>query len=268
MSDRVSVSIEQHVAHVRMTRPTSMNALDNGMFDGLVAAGQQLMQSREVRCVVLSGEGRAFCAGIDKDMVGRLGSNDKTVPGVARGLVPRTHGIANREQYAALVWHDLPVPVIAAVHGFAFGGGLQIALGADMRYIDPAAKLSVMEIKWGLVPDMGGTLLMRPLVRDDVLRELTYTGRIFLGTEAAALGIATRVCENPVQAALATARQIAASSPTAVRAAKRLFNELPYRDAAAALLAESQEQEDIMRHPHHAQAVAANLQQRAPDFKD
>jgi enoyl-CoA hydratase/carnithine racemase len=267
-SGRVSIAIDQGVAHVRLTRAASMNALDNPMFDALVAAGQELAEVAGLRCVVLSGEGRAFCAGIDKDMVGRLAGGDTTVPGVARGLVPRTHGRANREQHAVLLWRDLPVPVIAAVHGFAFGGGLQLMLGADMRYIDPAAQLSIMEIKWGLVPDMGGTLLMRTLVREDVARELTYTGRIFSGMEAAAVGFATRACEDPVRVALDTARQIAGNSPTAVRAAKRLFNESHTRDAPAALLAESREQEELMRHPHHTEAVAANLQRRAPVFED
>ncbi len=164
-----------------------MNALDNAMFEALVAAGERLKTEKGVRAVVLSGEGRAFCAGLDMGNFGRMaeGSGGGR-PGLTLGREPwRAHPRpANRAQYACWVWREVPVPVIAAVHGVAFGGGFQVALGADMRYVAPDARLAVMEIKWGLVPDMAGTQLMRHLAREDIVRELTYTGRIFSGEEA------------------------------------------------------------------------------------
>ena len=135
-----------------------------------------------LRCVVLSGEGKAFCAGLDMGSFAAMKAEGDAVPGV-RDLTKRTHGIANRPQQCAWLWRELPVPVIAAVHGVAFGGGFQIMLGADIRYATADARFSVMEIKWGLVPDLAGTQLMRHLAREDVVRELTYTGRIFNGTE-------------------------------------------------------------------------------------
>jgi enoyl-CoA hydratase/carnithine racemase len=265
VNDRVHVEIDGGIAHVRLVRAERMNALDDSMFDALVAAGEQLKGSRGVRCVVFSGSGRAFCAGLDKSIITKAGT---THTPLGHALSPRTHGIANREQYAALVWRELPMPVIAAVHGAAFGGGLQLALGADLRFVAPDAQLSVMEIKWGLVPDMGGTLLMRALLREDVARDLIYTGRIFSGEEAFALGLATRVCPDPLAEAFRTAREIAQKSPDAVRAAKRLLNGLPARTAEQALLAESEEQDALIAGWNHVQAVRANLAQRPPQFTD
>jgi enoyl-CoA hydratase/carnithine racemase len=267
MNDSLNITVDNFVAHVRLARPASMNALDEGMFDALANVGDELSELR-IRCVVLSGEGRAFCAGLDKSIVTRTENTDTTVLGLARGLQQRTHGLANREQFAALVWRELPVPVIAAIHGVAFGGGLQLALGADMRYVTADAKLSLMEIKWGLVPDMAGTVLMRNVVRDDVARELTYTGRIFSGLEALSYGFATRVCDDPVADALATAREIAEKSPDAVRAAKRLFNALPERDKKTQLLEESLEQEKLMAGANQREAVMANLNKRTAKFVD
>lgn len=265
MNDRVKVEVDAGVAHVRLVRAERMNALDAPMFDALVAAGEQLRQAREVRCVVLSGEGRAFCSGLDKSLISKAGT---TATPLGHALGPRTHGIANREQYAAIVWRDVPAPVIAAVHGVAFGGGFQLALGADLRFVAADAQLSMMEIKWGLIPDMGGTVLMRELVRDDVARELIYTGRVFSGTEAVALGLATRVCVDPLEEALQSAREIATKSPDAMRAAKRLLNELSNRTVADALRGEAEEQDRLIAGPNHAEAVAAHLAQRAPQFSE
>src|SRR5271154_3416543 len=198
MNDRVTISIEDGVADVRMVRVDKMNALDNAMFEALVGAGERLKTEKGVRAVVLSGEGRAFCAGLDMGNFGRMAEGPRSgETASAEELSRRTHGIANRAQYAVWVWRDIPVPVIAAVHGVAFGGGFQLALGADMRFVAPDARMAVLEIKWGLVPDMAGTQLMRHLVREDVVRELTYTGRIFSGEEAGQLGFATRVTADP-----------------------------------------------------------------------
>ncbi len=265
MNDRVTVSIDQGVADVRFVRADKMNALDDAMFDAIIAAGQRLKEERGLRAVVLSGEGKAFCAGLDTGNFKRAADADRETRPEGR-LLPRTHGIANRPQYAAWVWREVPVPVIAAVHGVAFGGGFQLTLGADMRYVAPDTKLSVMEIKWGLVPDMAGTLLLRNLVRDDILRDLTYTGRIFTGEEAFKMGLATRLTTNPHAEALESAREIAQKNPDAIRAAKRLINALPMMPDAEGLLAESREQDALGGKPNQIEAVLSQMQRRAPNF--
>jgi enoyl-CoA hydratase/carnithine racemase len=183
-------------------------------------------------------------------------------------LATRSHGIANASQYAVLVWQDIPVPVIAAVHGVAFGGGFQLALGADIRFVAPDTKMSVMEIKWGLVPDMGGMMLMPKLARGDVIRELTFSGRVFSGVEAMELGFATRVCEDPYAAAMAFARAVAGKSPHAVRACKRLMKVMETADAAAILRAESDEQVRLIGSANQKEAVLANIQKRLPNFAE
>jgi enoyl-CoA hydratase/carnithine racemase len=263
MTERVAVSVAGGVAEVRLNRPDKMNALDPGMFDGLLAAAEQLAADRSLRAAVLHGEGRAFCAGLDMASFAAMAGGD----GI-RGLAPRTHGIANRFQHAAWAWRELPVPVIAAVHGVAYGGGLQLALGADMRYAAPGTKFSVMEIKWGLVPDMAGTQILRHLMRDDVIRDLTFTGRVVEADEALSLGLVTRVIDDPLAAARAAAAEIAGKSPDAMRAAKRLLNQAPVVDPAAGLLAESVEQDVLIGSPNQLEAVNANLARRAPKFRD
>ncbi len=208
MEDRVTIDLHEGVADVRLTRADKMNALDDAMFGALVAAGEKLKTQKGVRAVVVSGEGRAFCAGLDTRNFGQMASgthrvNLETITG-SNTATARTPGGANRAQQAVMVWREIPVPVIAAVHGVAFGGGFQLSLGADMRFVAPArCALSVMEIKWGLVPDMAGIVLIRGLVRDDVARELVFSGRIFNGQEALGLSLATRVCDDPRGEALA-----------------------------------------------------------------
>jgi len=269
MNDRVSITIEDGVADVRMIRVDKMNALDNAMFEALVGAGERLKTERGVRAVVLSGEGRAFCAGLDMGNFGQMAEGPRGRSTVSdAGLGARTHGVANRAQYAAWVWREVPVPVIAAVHGVAFGGGFQVALGPDMRYVAPDTRLCVMEIKWGLVPDMAGTQLMRHLAREDVVRELTYTGRIFSGEEAFQYGFATRVVTDPRAAALATAREIAGKSPDAIRAAKRILNDAVLVDPRTGLTQESVEQAKLIGTPNQVEAVMSNLQKRAPAYVD
>jgi enoyl-CoA hydratase/carnithine racemase len=187
--------------------------------------------------------------------------------GEARDLTVRTHGLANFPQAAVWGWRQLPVPVIAAIQGVAFGGGFQLALGADMRLLHPEARMSIMEIKWGLIPDMAGTPILASLVRDDILRELTYTGRIFSAQEALSYGLATRICDDPHTAAMALAREIAGRSPHAIRAAKRMLNNLSV-DPGPALLAESVEQQQLIGAPNQLEAVRANMEKRAPRFAD
>ena len=271
MEDRVAITIQDGVADVRMVRVDKMNALDNAMFEALVGAGERLKTEKGVRAVVLSGEGRAFCAGLDMGNFGRMAEGPpgrSTTTRSDESLGARTHGPANRAQYACWVWRELPVPVIAAVHGVAFGGGFQVALGADMRYVAPDTRLAVMEIKWGLVPDMAGTQLMRHLAREDIVRELTYTGRIFSGEEAFQYGFATRLCADPRAEALATAREIASKSPDAIRAAKRILNDAVLTDPKSGLTQESVEQGRLIGTPNQVEAVMSNLQKRAAAYAD
>lgn len=263
--ERVRVTVGgDGVAEVALARPEKMNALDPAMFAAIVDAIARLRADARVRAVVLHGEGRAFCAGLDKSSLQGIAG---TPGGGVGDLVPRTHGLANGWQQVAWGWRELPVPVFAAVHGVAFGGGLQVALGADVRCVHPETKLSVMEIKWGLVPDMAGCVLLTELVRADVARELTFTGRVVSGAEAVALGLATRLSEDPLADARAMARQVAASNPDAIRAAKRLFNTATPVDAARVLVAEAFEQQRLIGSPNQREAVQAGLENRAPMFR-
>jgi enoyl-CoA hydratase/carnithine racemase len=272
MSDRIVISLgDDGVADVRLNRADKMNALDQEMFEALVAAGDQLSAERGVRAVVLSGEGRAFSAGLDfasfAATAGAAPASGERAP--RRELFDRSgKSPANHAQRAAWVWKEVPVPVIAAIHGVAYGGGLQIALGADIRLVAKDARLSVRELHWGLIPDMSGTQTLRRLVRSDVARELTYTARIVDGVEAVALGLATRVSEHPREDALALAREIAAHSPDAVRAAKRLLEGAEQGDVPSGLKLEEELQRSLLGKPNQVEAVRANLEKRSPKFRD
>lgn len=260
--DRVDVTIEDHVAHVQLNRPDKMNALDPAMFAAIVEAGQSLYDAKGVRCVVLSGVGRSFCAGLD---LSSLGNHDRwnETP-----LTARTHGNCNSSQQAAMIWRKLPMPVIGAIHGVCFGGGLQIASGPEIRFVAPDARLAVMEAKWGLVPDMGGYVLWRGCVRDDVLRELTYTHREFNGEEAAQFGFATHVDPNPLQRAMALAKEIASKSPTATRRAKAISNRWYDMNEDEILLAESHANHELMFSRNQLEAIAAGMEKRPGEFVD
>ena len=260
--DRVTIEINNHIAVVTFNRPDKMNALDPKQFNAIIETGEKVGKDASVRVVVLNGAGRAFCAGLDiMGLQADSGVSDNP-------LLTRTHGIANTWQQAAWVWRALPVPVIAAVHGVAFGGGLQIMLGADIKYIKADTKLSIMEMKWGLIPDMAGTQLMRHSVRDDIIRELTYTNRIFSGEEAVNYGFATHVSENPMEDAMNLAKEIAGKSPSAVVKAKKLLNAAPYLNQADGLMLESVEQMAIIKKKNQLEAVYSSLQKRAGDFED
>lgn len=260
--DRVKVTLTAHIAHVRLNRPDKMNALDPLMFDAIIAAGQAVRDTGGVRVVVLSGAGRAFCAGLDTASFARAPDAPETP------LTERTHGNANRYQQAAMTWAECPVPVIAAIHGVCFGGGLQIASGADIRICAPDARFSIMEMKWGLVPDMGGFALWRGLVRGDVLRELVYTDRELTGQEAQALGLVTHVDPDPLARAMTLAAAIAGRNPEAVREAKRLFGLMHDKPTDAILLAESEAQARVIRRPNQVEAVMAGMARRPPAFTD
>lgn len=263
MNDRVTVSMSDGVADVRLVRGDKMNALDAAMFEALVDTADRVKSQKGLRAVVLSGEGKAFCAGLDMGRFAAMGEGKSDL----RDLAARTHGQTNHSQQAVWGWRQLPVPVIAAVHGVAFGGGFQLALGADMRFLAPDARMSIMEIKWGLVPDMAGTPILSRLVRDDILRDLAFTGRIFSAQEAMSYGLATRICDDPRAAALEAAREIANKSPDAIRGIKRMLNNLSV-DPGPALLAESVEQMKVLGTPNQREAVRANVEKRAPRFAD
>jgi len=263
MSERVTVKIDDGVADVRLNRPDKLNALDHAMFVALIDTGRRLSGERGLRAVVLSGEGRAFCAGLDFGSFMAMTDGERP----QRGLLDRNEDTpANFAQQAAYVWTALPVPVIAAVHGVAFGGGLQIALGADIRFVAPDAKLSVMEIKWGLIPDMSGTQTMRRLLRLDVAKELTFTGRIVSGSEAVAIGLATHTSDTPLDAARALAQEIATKSPDAIRAGKRLLDQAWQVDPAEGLRLEEAMQRGLIGTPNQLEAVQANMEKRPPKF--
>ena len=265
-SDRVTIEIADGVAEVTLNRPDKLNALDPAMFEAIIGVGERLSRTKGLRAVVLFGAGKGFCAGLDKASFAAMagGSAGRQFA----DIVARTHGIANAWQQATYLWRALPVPVIAAIHGVAFGGGFQIALGADIRYVAPDARLAILEIKWGLVPDMGGIVLMRELARSDVIRELAMTGRVFSGEEALTYGFATSLHADPLGAARATAKEIAARSPHAVRAVKRLLNASSDADTSAILLVELKEQATLLASPNQIEAVRAGMEGRPGRFAD
>jgi enoyl-CoA hydratase/carnithine racemase len=270
-SGRVTMTVAGGVADVRLNRPDKLNALDQAMFDALVEAGERIGEDPSVRAVVLSGEGRGFCSGLDfasfQAMAGSDGGDRGA--GVANRLGHRPAGrLTNHGQQAAYVWTELPVPVIAAVHGVALGGGFQIALGADLRFVTADARLSVLEIRWGLIPDMTGTHMLRRLVSLDVAKELTWTGRMVSGEEAVSLGLATRVSDDPLGDALVLAAQLAASSPDAIQGAKRLLNQSGLVSQEQQFLDESKVMGSLIGSPNQIEAVTAYFEKRAPVFAD
>jgi enoyl-CoA hydratase/carnithine racemase len=259
---RVAITLDDGVADVKLMRAEKMNALDPAMFAGIIAAIAWLDNARGLRAVVLSGDGRGFCAGLDMASMASGGAS------AGMNLTDRQHGLANMFQQVAWGWRTLPVPVIAAVHGVALGGGFQIMSGADLRIAHPDTRLAIMEMKWGLVPDMAGLPLWRGTIRDDHLRELAYTAREFTAVEGVGYGAITRLSNDPHGAALSLAREIAGKHPAAVRGMKRLANAMYEASAADLLLAESKEQAAIIRTPDQIEAVMANFEKRAPRFSD
>lgn len=264
---RVSCTVTGGIADVALNRPDKHNALDPAMFDALVATGLRLCEDRRVRAVVLSGAGPGFCSGLDFASFAAMAEPG----GLSDELRPpeRPIGPARaRGQQASYVWAEIPVPVIAAVHGAAFGGGLQVALGADIRIVAPDARLSVMEIRWGLVPDMTGSQLLPELVGRDVAKELTFTGREVSGEEASILGLATSTAVQPRAAALELAGEIATRSPDAVRCAKRLLDTAGRVSLDEGFDAEQRAIHALLGTPNQVEAIEANLAQRPPRFAD
>lgn len=264
MCPKVLSETEGNIARITLNRPEKKNALDLELMQELVAAGEALAARRELRAVILSGAGGTFSSGLDVSAMGKIAA----VAAQEGGIMHRSHGDANLFQRVSTLWADLPMPVIAVVEGYAFGGGLQIALGADIRVADPQAKLSIMEAKWGLVPDMGGMVALRHLVRADILRRLTWTAEVIDGAQALEYGLVTELADDPMARAETLARQIADRSPDAVRAAKRLISDAYRLDDAALLLAESAAQAVLIGQPNQIEAVMAGMEGRAPRFSD
>ena len=259
MNDRVSMTVADQIADVRLIRADKMNAIDPAMFSEIGAAIDALADRTDVRCVVLSGSGKAFCAGLDMASMAAGGSGTGATRNHQGSILP---------QHVTWGWRQLPMPVIAAVHGVAFGGGFQIMSGADIRIAAPETRFAIRETYWGLVPDMAGFAVWRGLVRDDVLRELVYTAREFDAAEALQHGFITRIADHPRTAALALAKTIAAKNPHAIRGAKRLCNMAHDAEPLAMLEAETHEQMAVIGKPNMMEAVAANMAKRDAVFVD
>lgn len=274
MSDRVSITIADGIADVKLTRADKRNALDGEMFLAIADAGERLKTEPGVRVVVLSGEGSSFCAGLDfgsfQQMAGGATADTPNETG-SRNSNPgamEADRITHLGQQVAWVWQEVPVPVIAAVHGHALGGGIQIALGADIRIVHPDTQMSVREVHWGLVPDMTGTLMMHGLVRPDVAKDLVFTARVITGREAGEIGLATRVSDTPYEDAMAMAREIAGRSPDAVRGAKALLNRLANAGAAEQFAEERRVIGSLIGKPNQVEAVMSNFEKRPAAFTD
>jgi enoyl-CoA hydratase/carnithine racemase len=259
---RVAIEISDHVAVVTLTRPEKHNALDVAMFEAIAGAASRVAAEPGVRAVVIHGDGPSFCSGLDVAgvMAGQPESDDLMAP--LRGSVP------NWFQRPAYNWIEVPVPVIAAIHGHCLGGGLQIALGADIRFATPDARLSVLEVKWGLIPDMAITRTLPRLVGIDVAKELAFTGRMLSGAEAHDLGLVTHVADDPLAAARELAAEIAGRSPDAVRGMKHLFNESWTGSPEETLRLEADIQLGLLGTPNQLEAVRAGMLKEPAQFTD
>lgn len=261
---RIRIDVADHVATATMIRADKHNALDRPMFEALEGAIKRLKNEAGVRCVILAGEGPSFCSGLD--IASFMAESDGG--GAGSLMAPREGAAANYAQHVATGWSELPVPVIAAIHGYCFGGGIQIALGADIRLAAPDATLSVMESRWGLIPDMGITRALPRLVGIDVAKEITFTGRRIDGEEAARLGLVTRTAPDPHAAAAQLAAEIAQRSPDAVRAAKRLYDESWTAPAERTLALEAELQQGLLGSPNQIAAVMAGMSKQPAEFTD
>lgn len=270
MTDTLLIDIDNHVAHVRLNRPEAHNAIDGAIMNGLLDFARQMMDPGEVRAIVLSGEGKSFCAGLDMSAFAEMGSGDLTGSrdDVTEALADISPGGANRAQQVGWLWQEVPVPVIAALQGATLGGGLNLALGADIRIVHPEAKLGFVEITWGLLPDMSATQSLRRLTSLDRMKELVLTGRKFSGEQARTYGLATEVSDTPLEDALAMARAIAGFNPEAVRAAKQILNQSGLVDVATGLAVEAAATRQLLGSANQVEAVTAQFEGRTPQFRD
>lgn len=267
MDDRVTLTIADGIAEVALNRPDKLNAWDRRMFDAVSAAGLRLKSEPGLRAVILSGAGRAFSAGID---TAAFTGGPAELEEMRAALAVPVHGSpANRFQHPCTVWSEVPVPVIAALHGVVYGAGLQLSLGADIRLAAPSARLSLMESRWGLIPDMGATRVLPRLMPADLAMEIMLTARVFDGAEAAGLGLVTRLADEPLTEARALARAIAGRNPQAVAGIKALVGAAWPGGAAAgdaALALEARLQAPILGSPNQIEAVMSEMQRRPPRF--
>lgn len=269
MSDRVTINISDGIADVRFNRADKRNALDGAQFQAIVEAGESLKTNKSIRVVVVSGEGASFCAGLDLASMGAMVGGERNTGEKQPAASDMEEGrITHLGQQSAWVWQEVPVPVIAAVHGHALGGGCQIALGADIRIAHPDTKFSVRETYWGLVPDMAGTVLMQGLVRPDIMKDIVFSARIFDGREAHEIGIVTRLSETPREDAFAMAEEICKRSPDAVRGSKELLNRLTMDFAAAQFAAERRIIGGLVGGHNQHEAVMSDFEKRAPAYID
>ena len=266
--DLVTIDIKDGVADVRLNRTEKYNALSPDMFKAIIDAGETLAEAKDVRAVVLSGNGRGFCAGLDMGSFSAMGDGTRKKGSTENTLLEKDDRVENFAQRPALVWKRLPVPVIAALHGVVFGGGAQVALGADIRIAAPDMKMSIMEIKWGLIPDMSLTQTLRDLMPMDLAKELTFTGRILNGEQALEAGLVTHVSDDPYAHAMELAAEIASKSPDAVRSAKELFEAAWHADERTGLELEASLQEALIGTPNQVEAINANFEKRAPAFSN
>ena len=266
-TDLVTIEVSNGIADVRLNRAEKYNALSHDMFDAIIAAGQSLANASDVSAVVLSGNGRGFCAGLDMANFASMSDGSRQSHADTSSLLAKDGQIENRAQRPALVWKRLPMPVIASLHGVVFGGGCQIALGADIRIAAPDIKMSIMEVKWGLVPDMSMTQTLRDLMPMDLAKELTFTGRVLNGHQAKDVGMVTRVADDPFAAAMALAEEIAGKSPDAVRASKLLYERAWHADERTGLALEASLQAGLIGTANQMEAVKANVEKRPPIFE-
>ena len=264
--DRVTIAIEDGIADVRMNRADKRNALDNAMFTSLAAAGEYLKTLPELRAVVLSGDGASFCAGLDFGSFQAMAQGSSGQGGSVNAGAMADGRITHLAQQVCWVWHEVPVPVIAAFHGHALGGGMQIVLGADIRIVHPDTQLSVREVHWGLIPDMTGTLMLSRLVRPDIVKDLVFSARVFSGAEGFELGVVTRLSKTPQADAMDIAQEIAGRSPDAVRGAKKLINLLANDGAAQQFAAEREVIGKLIGGSNQVEAVMSHFEKRPPKF--
>lgn len=270
-NDRVKVSIEGGIADVRLDRADKRNALDPAMFDAIARAGKDLISNKEIRAVVLSGSGASFCAGLDfasfQSMAdgGSSNSDTKKSSGENAGAM-QPGAITHLAQQICWVWQEVPVPVIAAIQGHALGGGMQLALGTDIRIAHPDTQFAMREVHWGLIPDMTGTLMLSRLVRDDVAKDLVFSARVISGTEAHRLGVVTRLTDSPLEVAMQIASEIVERSPDAVRGAKALINRLSNAGAAEHFEEERRIIHALIGKPNQVEAVMSNFEKRPASF--
>jgi enoyl-CoA hydratase/carnithine racemase len=266
-SDLVTIDIQNGIGDVRLNREEKYNALSQDMFDAIIEAGQALESADDVSAVVLSGNGRGFCAGLDMASFASMSDGPRKRKSDTDSLLAKDERPENRAQRPAMVWKQLPMPVISSLHGVVFGGGCQIALGTDIRIAAPDIKMSIMEIKWGLVPDMSITQTLRDIMPMDVAKELTFTGRILNGEQAKEVGLVTRVANDPLAAAMELAEEIAGKNPDAVRAGKALYEQAWHADARTGLELEAALQAQLIGTANQIEAVKANFEKRAPAFQ-